>query len=117
MSRNLNDLSSVARIKIDQVLARLKQAGIDITIIDVLRTPKEQEDNIRRGVSWTKNSKHLPDKNGKSNAIDIAPTELLKEKNWAPASPLWQIIGQEAKAAGLKWGGDWKQKDMGHLEV
>lgn len=117
MSKCLDDLSCVARSKIDQVLARLKQAGISITIIDVLRTPKEQEENIRRGVSWTKHSKHLPDKNGKSNAIDIAPTELLKEKNWAPASPLWQIIGQEAKAAGLKWGGDWKQKDMGHLEV
>lgn len=118
MSKSLDDLSPTFRLKVQELLIILEQKhGMHLTIIDTLRTSSEQADNVRRGVSWTIHSKHLADKDGKSNAIDVAPTMLLREKNWAPQSPLWQVIGFEAKKLGLKWGGDWKQKDMCHIEV
>jgi hypothetical protein len=94
-----------------------EEHGITLSTIETLRHPLRQEYYLRIGVSWTKNSRHLANKKGKSEAIDLCPVVLLTTKNWSPHSPLWQTFGREAKAVGLRWGGDWTQKDMGHIEL
>jgi hypothetical protein len=121
MSRALNDLSSHFRPLAVELLARLCEAGIPVMVIDTLRTPAEQADNIARVVSWTKNSKHLADIEGKSNAIDICPYAVYDiagpdKLAWDSGHPVWNKIGAIGEALGLRWGGRWAQKDMGHFE-
>lgn len=47
--------------------------GLDATVFDGLRTLAEQRDNLRRGVSKTLKSKHLPQADGYGHAVDIVP--------------------------------------------
>jgi peptidoglycan L-alanyl-D-glutamate endopeptidase CwlK len=117
MSCSIEDLSSEFKPKATQLLDILKHLGLKVMVLDTLRTLEEQKINIKNGVSWTLHSRHLPDNNGKANAMDIVPLSVINLKNWAPHHPDWFVIGTEAKKLGLRWGGDWKQRDMGHVEL
>lgn len=116
MSRLLNDLSPAFRPAAIELLARCAESGIPVFIVDTLRTPAEQEENLRKGVSWTAHSRHLT-----GDAIDVAPYEVyqLHGKNkleWDADDPAWQVIGSLGEHLGLTWGGRWARKDMGHFE-
>lgn len=116
MSRRLNDLSPRFRPLAVELLARLVEAQIPVLIIDTLRTPAEQAENLRKGVSWTPHSKHLT-----GDAIDLCPYAVFDlhgpdKLQWDASDPVWQQIGPIGEALGLRWGGRWKVKDMGHFE-
>jgi hypothetical protein len=117
MSRSLDDLTPEMRPIAMELLARCIEKRIQVIIIDTLRTPEEQEQNVRNGVSWTRNSKHLPQEpSGKSDAIDIAPVKVLHLKNWAPNHPDWRAIGNIGEDLGLAWGGRWSIPDCSHFQ-
>ena len=132
MTRALDDLSAPMRAKAVEVLARLVERGVFVLIVDTLRTQAEADQAIKDGVSWTTHSKHLPrklrgfpatDPNAeKSDAIDLCPYDAYllhgpDKLKWDASDPVWQIIGEEGERVGLRWGGNWKQRDMGHLEI
>lgn len=116
MSRKLDDLSPRFKPLAMELLARCTEAGIAVFIVDTLRTVQEQAENIRKGVSWTKNSKHLT-----GDAIDLAPYDTWNlhgpdKLQWNADDPAWDVMGVIGERLGLRWGGRWKQKDMGHFE-
>lgn len=117
MSRRLDDLSPRFRPLAVEFLARLCESGIQVLIVDTLRTPHEQAENIRRGVSWTPNSKHLT-----GDAIDVCPYALYEPGGrhkllWDASHPLWTRIGQIGEVCGMDWGGRWKTTpDWGHFQ-
>jgi peptidoglycan L-alanyl-D-glutamate endopeptidase CwlK len=117
MSRQLDDLDSSFRPLAIELVARCVEAGIPVMIIDTLRTREEHEANLAKGVSWTKHSKHLD-----GLAIDICPYDTYQlhgpdKLQWNAGDPVWQEIGAIGESLGLRWGGRWKQKDMGHFEL
>ena len=117
MSRSLNDLAPDSRPLFFEFLARLVEANIDVIIVETLRTPEQQKINLAKGVSWTPNSRHLT-----GHAIDICPYETYAlhgpdKLQWDATDPIWNKIGQIGESLGLRWGGRWQQKDMGHFEV
>jgi len=123
MSRALDDLDYRIRNVAFEFLARCCEAGIPVTVVDTLRTPAEQDANIAKGVSWTKNSKHLPQgSEGKAMAFDVAPYDVYQlhgpdKLQWDGKDPVWQKLGAIGKSLGLVWGGDWKSTpDYGHFE-
>lgn len=112
MSRRLEDLADHFRPLAEKLVAYCINERVQVMIIDTLRTPEEQEENIRKGVSWTRNSKHLT-----GEAIDIAPLNVLGLKNWAPNHEDWTTIGKVGEDLGLVWGGRWEgHKDCCHFE-
>ena len=116
MSRRLSDLSPRFRPLAFELLARCVEQNIAVRIIDTLRTPEEQADNISRGVSWTPHSKHLT-----GDAIDLCPYKVWQcgganKLSWDASDPNWQRLGAIGEAIGLRWGGRWKQRDLGHFE-
>jgi len=117
MSRSLSDLSERMRPLAVELIARAVEAGIQVKIIDTIRSESEQKENIRRGVSWTLHSRHLPDGDGKANAIDLAPVECLSLKNWAPSHPDWEKLAEIGESLGLVAGFRWKVKDCSHFEL
>ena len=117
MSRRLNDLSPRFRPIAVELLAQATEAGVPLVIVNTRRTPEQQAENVAKGVSWTLNSLHLT-----GDAIDVCPysqyaahgdTKLL----WDAGDPIWQRLGVIGEALGLRWGGRWAQKDMGHFEM
>ncbi len=116
MSKALNDLSPRFRPLAIELLARCLEAGIAVCIVDTLRTPEEHAANLAKGVSWTTRSKHLD-----GDAIDICPYAVWDAHGpdkllWDAGDPIWQKLGAIGEALGLRWGGRWKVKDMGHFE-
>jgi len=116
MSRRLDDLDSEFRSRACELLARLTEAGIPVLIVGTFRTEEEQAENIRKGVSWTTLSRHLI-----GRAIDVAPYEVYQlhggdKLQWNSDDPVWEKIGAVGKKLGLLWGGDWRQRDVGHFE-
>lgn len=117
MSRALNALHIGFRPVVFEFLARLTEARIPVMIVDTLRTAEEHATNLAAGTSWTTHSKHLD-----GLAIDIAPYETyyLKGPNklkWDATDPVWERIGKIGESLGLRWGGRWAKKDMGHFEL
>lgn len=82
-------------------------------VIDTLRTAAEQEENLRRGVSATLRSKHLPQPPSMlSKAIDVAPWEVWQANGadklqWDTADPRWRLAAAIGKRLGLRCGIDW----------
>ena len=116
MSRALNDLSPRFKPLAMELLARCLEQNVPVAIVDTLRTPAEHQANLAKGVSWTTHSKHLD-----GDAIDICPYSVWQEHgpdklSWDPASPVWTKLGAIGEGLGLRWGGRWKVKDMGHFE-
>lgn len=123
MSRSLNDLSYRFKPTCFEFLARCVEAGIPLLIVDTLRTPEEHAANLAKGVSWTQNSKHLPqDPDGKSLAIDVVPYEIWQANgpdklNWNDQDPVWEKLGVIGEKLGMRWGGRFKpHRDLGHFE-
>jgi hypothetical protein len=126
MSRALDDLSERMRPLAIELLARCVEAKIPIVIVDTLRTEGEHAEHLARGVSWTTVSNHLDGRQFRrtmpgSDAIDIAPYDVYQlhgpdKLRWTASDPVWAILGGLGEAAGLVWGGRWRQKDLGHFE-
>lgn len=116
MSRRLDDLSPRFKPLAIELLARCVEAGIPVLVIDTLRTPAEHAANLARGVSWTTRSKHLD-----GDAIDICPFDVYQlhgpdKLQWNGADPVWSRLGAIGEQLGLRWGGRWRVRDLGHFE-
>lgn len=111
MSRKLEDLDPRFESLARKLLDECRAAGVPLFVVDTRRTIEEHKANLTKGVSWVRRSKHVD-----GLAIDVCPEVLLMEKGWAPQSPLWKEIGRIGKSLGLRWGGDWRKKDLGHFE-
>lgn len=116
-SRRLDDLAPPFRPLAIEFLARATEAGIPLVLIETLRTANEQAELLLAGRSWTIASKHL-----RGYAIDVCPYERYQlhgpdKLAWEAADPVWLRLGTVAEGLGLVWGGRWKVRDMGHVEL
>lgn len=94
---------------------------VDFLVIEGVRSRARQKENVQRGVSWTMNSKHLPQIDGYGHAVDLAAW-IDGSIAWAPWS-LYEAIYQAMAAAAnelqtpIVWGGNWRQRDGVHFEL
>lgn len=116
----LDQLASYVRPYVDKLIQSCAGAGVPVRIVDIIRTPAEQSVKLSIGVSWTQNSKHLPQApENKSEAIDLVPIVILNEHkaDWDPTNVAWQKIGQIGLQIGFVWGGSWQHHpDPSHFE-
>ena len=114
--RSLKNLAEV-HADLKRVAARaLELSSVDFAVTDGLRTKEEQAANLQKGVSQTKNSRHLT-----GHAVDIVAI-VGGRASWDYS--LYQSIAAAFKAAateldiGVEWGGDWKTlKDGCHFQL
>lgn len=119
--RSLDRLSG-AHTDLAKVIKRAAAiSDLDFTVLEVLRTVARQKELVAKGASKTMNSRHLPGKDGKSRAVDIAPMIGGKVSwDWPLYNKLAPIIKQAAKDVGvpIEWGGDWaKFRDGPHWQL
>lgn len=112
---NLKDIHPDLRNVCNVALVKCNVMGNDFVVIDGLRTIEEQNDFIKRGVSWTLNSRHLY-----GYAVDIAA--LIHGKiRWEGDlyKPIARCFFEASDELDIPivWGGKWKQRDWGHFEL
>jgi peptidoglycan L-alanyl-D-glutamate endopeptidase CwlK len=108
------DLVDVAR--------RASEIGPPFQIVQGNRTVAEQAAIYAQGrsrpgkiVTWTKHSKHIG-----GNAVDFAALVNGKiswnDKLYPPIANAFKRAALELRT-GIEWGGDWKTKDWGHIQL
>lgn len=96
-------------------LARVVKRAIQLTKQDFgvhegLRTEATQAEYLRRGVTKTKNSKHLKQPDGYSHAVDLVPyVNGVLRWEWPLIYPIADAMRAAAVECGvmLRWGGVW----------
>ena len=119
--RSLDRLSNAHHdLELVMILA-LKKSKYDIGITETLRTIERQKELINQGKSTTMDSRHLPNKDGVSEAVDF-----VAYKNGKPTyepSVLRKVAGAIFDAAfelgiHIQWGGHWESfQDMPHIQL
>lgn len=94
---------------------------VDFSVVDCRRTISEQEANILTGVSWTLDSRHLPDTSDNlAFAVDIYPWHEGKTNH---SVTLYRKIAAAMFRAGIEegidieWGGFWETPDNPHWQL
>lgn len=100
---------------------------VDFSLIESTRSLEQQKKNVAKGVSKTLKSKHLPDENGFSHAVDIWPYpaprrtdgELDSNSNaWTNLALVAFFCAGKLGIQNLTWGGLWKTLvDKPHFEL
>lgn len=112
-----------------RVVYKCLERGNRFVVLYGIRTKAEQAELFAQGrtkpgkiVTWTLNSRHLPNRNGLSEAIDLAPIKPDGTIDWNDLAA-FERLGAEMKASaaevgvGIEWGGDWKRKDRPHFQL
>lgn len=117
--KKLRSMNPLLRVKVEKVLAALRKRGFLPTVIYGWRSVAVQLELFKKGRTKVKFSFHnAQTKAGTPNAwaADIVDSRWA----WTPAAEangFWTALGEEAKAEGLVWGGDWvKFRDVAHVQ-
>lgn len=93
-----------------------RDRGVYLVTVETLRALDRQRYYIRIGVSWTMNSKHLPQPpHQRSLAFDVVPNGYLSHPLWNPEGEEWDVLIEEAERLGLKSGFTMWGKDKPHF--
>lgn len=99
-----------------------KTTTVPFKILEVARSLETQRGNVKKGVSQTLRSRHLPSKDGLARAADVVPIDEKGKLIWA--WPVYYRLAPIIKAAAkrvkvpIKWGGDWRSfKDGPHWQL
>lgn len=103
------------------VMRTLELCDVDISAVDCRRTIEEQKENIINGVSWTMDSRHLPDpEDNLAYAIDLYPYHNGKTDHSEILYRKIQKAGFRAAielSIDMEHGGHWETPDNPHWQL
>lgn len=99
----------------------IRETPNDFTVIDGMRTEEEQRKNVSNGRSWTLRSRHLEGK-AIDFALAIKGKVVMNDKLYPPEiyyPPIAESFNGCSRKLGIPiiWGGEWKVRDWGHIEL
>jgi len=98
------------RALVEALLVEMRTDGFAPVLRDGLRTRGEAAANAAKGVGIA-DSMHL---------YGIAADIICDEHGWGCAKVgchFFTALGEHAKALGLTWGGDWRRRDLPHVQM
>lgn len=120
--RSLDRLVGVHPDLAEIVQLAIQRTTVDFTVVEGVRTLERQREYVARGASQTMDSYHLPQADGLSHAVDLAPLidGVIPWSNWQAFAGLARVVKACAAELGVpvEWGGDWKTlKDGPHFQI
>lgn len=105
---------STTHPRLQDLFSRVVQE-YDCTILYGVRTLEEQKRLVTEGKSRTMNSRHLPQEDGYSHAVDVSPYPIPDnwgEGNYLEKAKFYHFAGYVEGIAiqmgiDIRWGGDW----------
>lgn len=112
LSKRTLSLLSECETDLERVFVlALKYSKYDFGATQALRTPEEQKANVKNGSSQTMKSRHLPNKHGLSEAIDIIVyvngRHTYKRKYYRKVANAFFRAAFELGVP-IEWGGHWE---------
>ncbi len=126
MKLSPSDEAKLKSVHPDLVRVIRKAASITTVpfkIMETARSVAQQKINIKKGVSWTLNSRHIVSKDGLCRAADCVPIDSKGNPIWAwpiyrsKMRPMW-LAASKAVGVPIELGMDWvKTPDGPHLQL
>jgi peptidoglycan L-alanyl-D-glutamate endopeptidase CwlK len=116
----LSQVNNLLAEKCRAIIALAASEGFTLIVTQGFRSVEEQNALYRVGRRGIKGEKIVTNaRGGQSNhnhgtAVDFAFV-VAGEVSWN--EKLYANLGRWASAVGLRWGGDWKFKDLPHVEI
>lgn len=109
--RSRSNLEKVHPVLVQLVEEAIKITTQDFTVLDGIRTVEEQKEYVRRGVSKTMRSNHLPKSDGLGYAVDLVPYINGQPRwEWVPTCHVCFAMARVANQhkVPIRWGGNWQ---------
>lgn len=118
--RNWNKMNSEFVQRLLTVYKIMKdEHGYDMVLLEGYRSPARQARLLSKGAHVTKagayRSYHQFGLAADSAFIRNGKIVISERDPWAMRG--YKLYGKVAKSVGLVWGGDWRMKDLGHVEL
>lgn len=102
-----------------ELMGRTARRGYPVALIEGYRSPQRQ-DALASGTLFLTHARAFQSRHQFGMAADVAPVRdgrlVISERDpWAWHA--YQVLGEEAEALGLAWGGRWSFRDYGHIEA
>jgi len=115
--RSLDRLEGVHPDLVAVVKRAIELTSVDFGVTCGLRTFEEQQRLVSAGRSQTLNSKHIPQEDGYSHAVDLVAydgSEVVWELNWYDeiADAMAKAAHEQDPLVAIKWGGAWSVGDI-----
>jgi len=112
----IESLHPDVKTKVKRLMRRMQTLKMPVTLSEGYRSFKKQNDYYAKG--RTKAGKKITNaKGGQSyHQYGLAADLISKKYGWKPPQNFWETLGIEAKKLGFEWGGDWKFKDVAHVQ-
>lgn len=117
--RDWSKLDSDFRQTVLRLLMRLEQRGVRMTLVEGYRSPARQ-DLLADGDKLVTRARGFESRHQFGLAVDLAPMidgQLLISERDGRAAAAYEVLGEEAEAMGLIWGGRWSFRDLMHVEA
>jgi len=117
--RDLTKLAPRFRVAVERALYDCHADGLDVWVYEGLRSPELQAAYYRRG--RTEIPPHKPVTNAKSNlyswhGFGLAVDVISQSRHWYETPQWFARVAEHFKRHGCKWGGDWKMRDLPHMQ-
>jgi len=119
VTRDLGELAPRFREAVEGAIARCNAAGLDAIVYETFRSPELQAAYYARG--RTEVPPHATVTNAQSNLFSwhgygLAVDVISRKHGWGQPEDWFAKVAEHFRAAGCRWGGEWRMKDLPHFQ-
>jgi hypothetical protein len=119
VSRDLAELAPRFREAVETAIAACKADGLDAMVYETYRSPELAAAYYARG--RTEIPPHATVTNAKTNLASwhgygLAVDVISRKTGWNKPEEWFAKVAEHFRAAGCRWGGEWKMKDLPHFQ-
>lgn len=119
VTRDLEVLAPKFREAVEQAIAACRADGLDAMVYETYRSLELQAEYYTRGRTKIPPPKTVT--NAQSNlyswhGFGLAVDVISQKHGWSRSEEWFAKVAERFRAAGCRWGGEWKMKDLPHFQ-